>query len=84
MTVFIGTAKLLGKGKLSVKGNEKIAATHIIIATGARARQLPGLEADGKLVWTYKEAIVPEAMNGSGAEAVAKARPAKKGKRVGQ
>lgn len=62
VTVFMGTAKLLGKGKLSVDGKEMIAAKHIIIATGARARQLPGLEADGKLVWTYKEAMVPEAM----------------------
>jgi len=62
VTVFMGTAKLLGKGKLSVDGKETIAAKHIIIATGARARQLPGLEADGKLVWTYKEAMVPEAM----------------------
>src|SRR5690606_16393830 len=37
-------------------------AKHIIIATGARARSLPGLEADGKLVWTYREAMVPETM----------------------
>ena len=37
-------------------------AKHIILATGARARSLPGLEPDGKLVWTYKEAMVPEAM----------------------
>ena len=35
---------------------------NIIIATGARARTLPGLEPDGKLIWTYKEAMVPEAM----------------------
>ncbi len=35
---------------------------HIILATGARARQLPGLEADGKLIWTYKEAMVPTAV----------------------
>jgi dihydrolipoamide dehydrogenase len=35
---------------------------HIILATGARARTLPGLEPDGKLVWTYKEAMVPPAM----------------------
>ena len=40
----------------------EIAARHVILATGARARELPGLEADGKLVWTYKEAMVPEAM----------------------
>ena len=39
-----------------------LTAKHVILATGARARQLPGLESDGKLVWTYKEAMVPEAM----------------------
>ena len=33
-----------------------------MLATGARARSLPGLEPDGKLVWTYKEAMVPEAI----------------------
>ncbi|MDX2028717.1 MAG: dihydrolipoyl dehydrogenase [Alphaproteobacteria bacterium] len=61
-----GQAKLLGKGKVEVtKDGKKIAdltAKHIIIATGARARVLPGLEPDGKLVWTYKEAMVPETM----------------------
>ena len=61
-----GTAKLLGKGKVEVtKDGAKVAeltAKNIIIATGARARTLPGLEADGKLVWTYKEAMVPPAM----------------------
>ena len=40
----------------------EITAKHIILATGARARTLPGLEPDGKLVWTYKEAMVPDAM----------------------
>jgi len=39
-----------------------IAGKHVILATGARARTLPGLEPDGKLVWSYKEAMVPEAM----------------------
>jgi len=37
-------------------------APHIILATGARARQLPGMEADGKLIWSYREAMVPDAM----------------------
>src|SRR5208282_3216316 len=37
----------------------ELAADHIVLATGARARSLPGLEPDGKLVWTYKEAMVP-------------------------
>src|SRR5881394_1687254 len=53
-------------GKLAVKlkagGDETLEAKHIILATGARARQLPGLETDGKLVWSYKEAMVPEKM----------------------
>ncbi|MFW5832949.1 MAG: dihydrolipoyl dehydrogenase [Pseudomonadota bacterium] len=61
-----GTAKLAGKGKVEVAltkgGSETLEAKHIVIATGARARHLPGLEADGRLVWTYKEAMVPETM----------------------
>ena len=36
-----------------------VEAKHIIVATGARARTLPGLEPDGRLIWTYKEAMVP-------------------------
>ncbi|RMD61101.1 MAG: dihydrolipoyl dehydrogenase [Alphaproteobacteria bacterium] len=44
------------------KGIADLVATNVILATGARARQLPGLESDGKLVWTYKEAMVPETM----------------------
>ena len=65
VTVFDGRGKLLGGGKLSVTKDgktEQVAAKHIIIATGARARSLPGLEPDGKLVWTYREAMVPDAM----------------------
>ena len=66
VTVFDGHAKLAGKGKLSVEKDGKLVAEltgkHIILATGARARQLPGLEADGKLVWTYREAMVPDVM----------------------
>src|ERR1700734_408809 len=63
--VIDGHAKLLGKGKVEVmKGDQKseITAKNIIIATGARARSLPGLEPDGKLVWSYKEAMVPDVM----------------------
>jgi dihydrolipoamide dehydrogenase len=63
ITVFDGTAKLAGAGKLAVAMNDKSSVTlsykNVILATGARARQLPGLESDGKLVWTYKEAMVP-------------------------
>ncbi|GGC58354.1 dihydrolipoyl dehydrogenase [Siccirubricoccus deserti] len=66
VTVFDGHGKLAGKGRLSVTKDGKpvadLAAKHIILATGARARVLPGLEPDGKLVWTYKEAMVPPAM----------------------
>ncbi|MGH6621603.1 MAG: dihydrolipoyl dehydrogenase [Alphaproteobacteria bacterium] len=39
-----------------------LTAKHVILATGARARTLPGMEPDGKLVWTYKEAMVPDAL----------------------
>ena len=64
--VFDGHGKLAGRGKLAVSKDGKAAATleakHIVLATGARARTLPGLEPDGKLVWTYKEAMVPPAV----------------------
>jgi dihydrolipoamide dehydrogenase len=64
--VFDGQGKLAGKGKLTVVKDGKpvadLSAKNIILATGARARSLPGLEPDGKLVWTYKEAMVPETM----------------------
>ena len=42
------------------KGPGTYAAKHIIVATGARPRTLPGMEADGKLIWTYYEAMVPK------------------------
>jgi len=66
ITVFDGTGVLAGGGKLNVAKDGKpvaeLSAKHIILATGARARSLPGLEPDGKLVWTYREAMVPPAM----------------------
>jgi dihydrolipoamide dehydrogenase len=66
ITVFDGTAKLAGKQTLAVEKDGKPVATlksaHIILATGARARQLPGMEADGKLIWTYRDAMVPPTM----------------------
>jgi len=66
VTVLDGEARLAGRQALAVKlkagGEDSVEAPHILLATGARARQLPGLEADGKLVWTYKEAMVPAAM----------------------
>jgi dihydrolipoyl dehydrogenase len=65
ITVIDGTAGLKGAGRIAVTGKTgqplpDIEAKNIIIATGARARTLPGLESDGKLIWTYKEAMVPE------------------------
>jgi dihydrolipoamide dehydrogenase len=66
VTVFDGNGRLNGPGKVTVeKGGKSVAdlaAKHIILATGARARSIPGLEPDGKLVWTYMEAMVPEIM----------------------
>jgi dihydrolipoamide dehydrogenase len=66
VTVFDGQARLAGKGRVAVEkdgqGTAELAAKHVILATGARARSLPGLEPDGKLVWTYKEAMVPPAI----------------------
>ena len=64
VAVISGTARLKGKGVIAVKGKDgkplaDLEAKHIIVATGARARSLPGLEPDGKLIWTYKEAMVP-------------------------
>ena len=64
VTVIKGHAQLLGNQKVEVSGGEKqtLSAPHIILATGARPRILPGLEPDGDLVWTSKEAMIPEAM----------------------
>ena len=65
VTVIMGTARLTGKGAVSVttdKGTEELTGKAIILATGARARDLPGLEADGKRVWAYKHALVPPHM----------------------
>ena len=68
--VIWGTATLTAPGKVSVKaadnppkgalGAGDYSAKHVVIATGARPRELPGLEPDGKLIWTYFEAMVPE------------------------
>ncbi len=65
VTVVMGEATLPEKGKVRVttdKGTEELTAKNIILATGARARELPGLEADGDLVWTYKHALTPPRM----------------------
>jgi len=60
--VVMGAAKLDGPGKVVVDGDKTLTSKHVIIATGARARSLPGLEPDGDRVWTYKEAMVPKEM----------------------
>ncbi|MEH6646217.1 dihydrolipoyl dehydrogenase [Sulfitobacter sp.] len=65
ITVVMGDATLPAKGKVTVKtekGTENLTAKNIVLATGARARELPGLEADGKLVWTYRHALQPPHM----------------------
>ncbi len=66
ITVIAGEAKLAGKGKVAVTKDGKTTdytAKNIVLATGARARALPGLEPDGKLVWTYREAMVPHGVS---------------------
>jgi len=59
--VVMGEASIPAAGKVKV-GKELLTGKNIIIATGARARELPGLEADGDLVWTYKHALDPVRM----------------------
>ena len=69
VAVFDGHGRLAGTGKVAVTADGKdvaeLTAKHILLASGARARELPGLEADGVLVWTYKEAMVPDSMPAS-------------------
>ncbi len=65
VSVIMGEATITAKGKVTVKtdkGTEELTAKNIVLATGARARELPGLEADGDLVWTYKHALQPPRM----------------------
>ena len=63
-----GHAKLNGSKTVEIFSNEKnkltqtLKANHNIIATGARPRVIPGLEPDGKCVWTYFEALKPNIM----------------------
>ncbi|NBB26550.1 dihydrolipoyl dehydrogenase [Porphyrobacter sp. SLTP] len=62
ITVHMGTGTLTGANSLTVKGDkgeEQLTAKHIIVATGARARDLPFAPADGKRVWTYRHAMTP-------------------------
>jgi dihydrolipoamide dehydrogenase len=65
VAVVMGDATIPAKGRVSVrtdKSTEELTAKAIILATGARARELPGLEADGDLVWTYRHALLPPRM----------------------
>ena len=66
VTVFDGHGSLDGPGQVRVEKDGEtvvqLAAANVILATGARARSLPGLEPDGERVWTYKEAMVPDAL----------------------
>jgi len=62
ITVHMGEGRLTGPTSLTVKsdkGEEQLTAKHIIVATGARARDLPFAPADGKRVWTYRHAMTP-------------------------
>tara|TARA_Y100000310_G_scaffold261089_1_gene270291 strand:- start:85 stop:1500 length:1416 start_codon:yes stop_codon:yes gene_type:complete len=65
IAVHMGEGTLTGPTSLTVKGDkgeEKLTAKHIIVATGARARDLPFAKADGKRVWTYRHAMTPKEM----------------------
>jgi dihydrolipoamide dehydrogenase len=65
ITVHMGTGVLMGAGQVEVtgeKGTEVLSAKHVIVATGARARDLPFAKADGDHIWTYRHAMVPPAM----------------------
>src|SRR5262245_50954137 len=64
--VFAGRGRLAGRGRVSVQraGAEtlELGAAHVVLATGARARSLPGIEADGERIWTYKHAMLPSSL----------------------
>ena len=65
VTAIMGSATLAGNGRVTVTtktGTQDLTAANILVATGARARELPGLEADGDLVWSYKHALTPKHM----------------------
>ena len=66
ITVHMGTGKLVAKGKLALTDKDgkttELSAKHIIVATGARARELPFAKADGKRIWTYRHAMTPSEM----------------------
>ncbi len=67
--VFDGRGRLAGRGRVTVEREgaapQSLTASHVVLATGARARSLPGLAPDGERIWTYKEAMVPKSLPGS-------------------
>ncbi|HET7817248.1 MAG TPA: dihydrolipoyl dehydrogenase [Sphingomicrobium sp.] len=65
VAVHMGEGKITAKGKLAVTADGKtteLQAKHIIVATGARARELPFAKSDGKRIWTYRHAMTPPEM----------------------
>ena len=68
VTTYDGAGRINGPGEVQIEKDGKVSvlnAKHIILATGARAKHIPGLAADNKHIWTYKEAMVPEKLPGS-------------------
>ena len=67
--VFDGRARLAGGGRVAVEragaAPQTLSARHVVLATGARARSLPGIEPDGERIWTYRDAMVPKSLPGS-------------------
>lgn len=66
VSVFKGIGKLSGPGSILLQTpgsqDQNLKAKHIILATGARARELPGIQADGNVIWTYRHAMLPDTL----------------------
>jgi dihydrolipoamide dehydrogenase len=64
VTVVDGQGRLGEAGRITIDGQpgQDLVAKHVILATGARAKSLPGLQPDGERIWTYMEALVPTAL----------------------
>jgi dihydrolipoamide dehydrogenase len=66
VTVIEGSGRLIGPGTIAVEtgdgASQSVSARQIVLATGARARSLPGIEPDGEHIWTYREAMLPPAL----------------------
>jgi dihydrolipoamide dehydrogenase len=67
VTVVEGHGRLTGPGTVAIEGSpaEVLSAGHVILATGARAKRLPGIAPDDERIWTYMEALVPKALPAS-------------------